>query len=1012
MPAKKKKQLGSSEFRTVAGEAFRGVVNSSDTGENTRFCEGLAGICLPDSKALLAMRERYLATGNDEAGVRPVVLESWQRCRAHGLNPRVLCRQSPDRELLAVARRESHALLSAAEPLLALAHQTLADQPHLLALSDANARILRLWTDPLTQGAGNEACNLFEGASWSERDVGCNGIGTCLHVAEPVILIGPEHFQEEYVGWTCIGVPLKTSDGSVIGALDLSVPNPHVRPHTWGWILSVAATIEVAVAAQDGGDAPALLPPDLANPLNTVRGVLDLLVRQLRLSPPHSHFVEEARRDLDTADQGLRLAMSALARTQQELVQQREALAMDVTERKLAEESLRESERRFREVLENSLDAAYRRDLRTDTYDYVSPVIKKVFDIEPDVLQSMSVAQLIARIHPDDRDDVTSAIEKGIAAGAGRVEYRFQGDDGQYRWLADHFTVQKDPDGKPISRGGIVREITELRKAQDALKEDDRRKDEFLAMLGHELRNPLAAITTGLRLLRSPNAQQHEWVKDSIERQTKQLVSLVDDLLDISRITRGKIQLRSQIIDLRTIADSAAESTADLMAEKKHAFTVSRPERPLWTLGDPTRLQQIIANLLNNAAKYTPDGGRIELTLARVHDEAVITVKDNGIGIPADMQESIFELFGQVDSEAHRPQQGLGIGLSLVKRLVGLHGGRVSLASEGPGKGTEFTVRLAIAQGAENLAHDARSHEPPDEEPLDILVVEDTRETAQFLSAILQDKGHTVRVAETGTRATELAAERQPDLVLLDIGLPDISGYQVAEKLRKELGYHRTLILAATGYGQEKDRQRSRRAGIDHHLVKPIEYEAVAVLVREWRRTPRGGPLPDGPRPSAEASSPGPVRSARILIIDDTRAIARMMQQMLQADGYQAEVAFDGPSGVEVAGRFRPDLVLCDLNLPGASGFDVLKALKSDAALNGTLVAAMTGYDGDEYRERTSAAGFDAHLVKPIEMEQIQDLIRRLESSTVVSSGYGPGRKGRAPGRSYPAGTRKRRPTA
>jgi PAS domain S-box-containing protein len=652
----------------------------------------------------------------------------------------------------------------------------------------------------------------------------------------------------------------------------------------------------------------------------------------------------------------------------------------DVTEQKRAEEALRESERRFREVLEGSLDAAYRRDLRTDLYDYLSPVVKQVFAVELEAMRAMSVTDLLHRIHPDDRDSVRRIIDESLLTGSGRIEYRFRGDDGHYRWLADHFTVQKSESGEPLSRSGIVRDVTELRSAQDALQEDDRRKDEFLAMLGHELRNPLAAITTGLRLLRSPNAEQHEWVKESLERQTRQMVALVDDLLDIARITRGKIQLRSEIVDLRPIAESAAESTADLMAEKRHAFVVTGFEGPLRVLGDPTRLQQIIANLLNNAAKYTNDGGRIELTLARVGDEAVVQVRDNGMGIPDDMQESIFELFGQIDSAIHRPQQGLGIGLNLVKKLVELHDGLVSVVSEGADKGSQFTVRLPIVEWAEGAEGESRPPEGAGEERLDILVVEDNPDTARMLGAVLQEKGHDVRLAENGLRAIQMATQRQPDLVVLDIGLPDISGYEVAEALRRVLGHGRTLIVAATGYGQENDRQQSRQAGVDHHLVKPVEYETLALLTREWRRTARQRQPEVEPAQLTAGATTGRARPAKVLVIDDTRAIARITQRMLQDRGHETEIAFDGPSGIEVAKRFRPEVVLCDLNLPGASGFDVLKALRDEPALNGVLVAAMTGYDDDEHKGRTKTAGFNAHLVKPVSLEQLDQLIRQLPS--------------------------------
>ncbi|MHB8902559.1 MAG: PAS domain-containing hybrid sensor histidine kinase/response regulator, partial [Thermoguttaceae bacterium] len=560
---------------------------------------------------------------------------------------------------------------------------------------------------------------------------------------------------------------------------------------------------------------------------------------------------------------------------------------VDITKRKGTEQTLRESEEKFRTFFQNAAVGATQLGL-DNRFLEVNDQFCRITGFDHDELLGMTPDDLT---HPEDRPQASSLLSaylSGQGGGAYHVEKRYVRKDGRVVWVEVTAALVRDPDGTPVCSAGIIQDVTERKRIEETLREDDRRKDEFLAMLGHELRNPLAAITTGLRLLRSPHAEQHEWVKQSLEHQTRQLVALVDDLLDISRITRGKIQLRSEIVDLRTVAQNAAESTTDLMVEKKHAFTLSCPEAPLPVLGDPTRLQQIVANLVNNAAKYTPDEGRIELKLERVGDEAVICVKDNGLGIPADMQGSIFELFGQVDSATHRPQQGLGIGLSLVKMLVGLHGGSVAVASEGAGKGSTFTVRLPAVETTEALKEDRGRNATADGELFDILLVEDNHQVAQMLKIVLEERSHAVRVAESGREAIRMGRASRPKVVILDIGLPDMSGYEVAQTLRQEPGYADTLIIAATGYGQERDRQRSREAGIDHHLVKPIEYETIALLAREWRRTVRSrgsAAAPAGAGRAASESAPEG-RGARVLVIDDTRVIAKITQQMLQQEGH------------------------------------------------------------------------------------------------------------------------------
>lgn len=677
------------------------------------------------------------------------------------------------------------------------------------------------------------------------------------------------------------------------------------------------------------------------------------------------------------ADQGSWLVRAAPVRDNDGKVIGAIEVAHDITERIRSEKALRESEERFRTLADNMSQLAW----MTDRAGWIFWYNRRWLDYTGTNLEEMQGWGWQMVHHPDHVQRVVQKFRDSIEAGTVWEDtFPLRGKDGTYRWFLSRAIPIFDEAGQVVRWFGTNTDITELREIQEVLKEADRRKDEFLAMLGHELRNPLAAITTGLRLLRSPNSQQHEWVKESLEGQTRQLKNLVDDLLDISRITRGKIQLRPEVVDLKNLVERAAESVAEIVAERHHSLAVSLPEERLLAFADPTRLQQVIVNLLSNSAKYTNDGGRIELRLHRDAQEAVIQVNDNGLGIPHDMQESIFDLFGQVDSATHRPQQGLGIGLHLVKSLVELHEGTIAVRSDGPGCGSEFTVRLPLLTSAGVIQESRRSSGTDDCTALDILLVEDNRDAGRMLCGILREEGHRVRHAEDGGRGVELASAHQPDLVLLDIGLPGMNGYQVAEKLRQDLRYQDTLIIAVTGYGQEADRQRSLTAGIDHHLVKPIEYETLLMLAREWLRTDRGRRRLAARRP--EPAAQPPAKPTRILIIDDMAAVAQMTRLMLEQHGHEVEIALDGPSGIEAARRFRPDLVLCDISLPGMSGYDILHALHAETGLEGTRVVALTGYDDEEHKRRTAEAGFFAHLVKPFTLEALQGLIARLSGES------------------------------
>jgi signal transduction histidine kinase/CheY-like chemotaxis protein len=396
--------------------------------------------------------------------------------------------------------------------------------------------------------------------------------------------------------------------------------------------------------------------------------------------------------------------------------------------------------------------------------------------------------------------------------------------------------------------GAMATDFIQRVRAEEALKEADRRKDEFLAMLGHELRNPLAPIhntVETLRLLHPSEGRLHE-AYDLIDRQVTYLSRLVDDLLDVSRITRGLVALHREPVDLAGVVGHAAELARGTLEEQGHTVTIALPPQPVTLDADPTRLTQVVFNLLHNAAKYTPPGGQIILTAERDGSALVLHVRDTGVGMSAALLAHVFDLFTQGERTPDRAPGGLGLGLTLVKRLVELHGGTVVARSTGPGRGSEFIVRLPTLPGA--VAEPARPRAavaPAAPRPARILVVDDNVDVADSLAALLKELGHDVRMAHAGPQALELAQDFRPEVVLLDIGLPGMDGYEVARRLRREPGPGGVLLVALSGYGQEEDRRRSREAGFDEHVVKPMKLATLQGLLG------RLGPA-DGQRPVGE----------------------------------------------------------------------------------------------------------------------------------------------------------------
>jgi signal transduction histidine kinase/ActR/RegA family two-component response regulator len=382
-------------------------------------------------------------------------------------------------------------------------------------------------------------------------------------------------------------------------------------------------------------------------------------------------------------------------------------------------------------------------------------------------------------------------------------------------------------------------EIRVREAAEAALREADRRKDEFLATLAHELRNPLAPIRHAVKILEVPGAtdEQRDWGRKVIARQVQRMALLLDDLLDVSRITRGRLELRKDYVSLQALVAAAIEPARPLLEAKHHALQIALPAEPIELEVDPLRMSQALSNLLTNAAKYTDAGGTIKVSAALDPEALTIRVRDNGIGLSAAALPNLFEMFSQVESVIDRAEGGLGIGLALVKGLLALHGGTVAASSDGVGKGSEFVIRLPrstlTAAAREKIAEPSAAPQAAGPRGR-ILVVDDNRDAAETLALVLEMFGHQLRMGHTGHEALELGSRERPDAIILDIGMPDMTGYEVARRIRREAWGRKTFLLAITGWGQEDDKEAARAAGFDGHLTKPVDPDQVQLLLADF----------------------------------------------------------------------------------------------------------------------------------------------------------------------------------
>ena len=454
-----------------------------------------------------------------------------------------------------------------------------------------------------------------------------------------------------------------------------------------------------------------------------------------------------------------------------------------------------------------------------------------------------AVGQPITLIIPPERIDEEREILAKLVAGE-RIEH-FETvrvtRDGRRLDISLTISPVRDGEGRIIGASKVARDITERKRAEEAIRDADRRKDEFLALLAHELRNPLAPLRNGLEVMRiaASDAIAVAQARDMMERQLGHMVRLIDDLLDVSRISRNKMELRRERVLLADVVQSAVEAARPLIDAAGHTLAVSLPREPVSLDADLTRLAQVLGNLLTNSAKYTRPGGHIWLVAEQRADDVLISVRDDGIGIPAESLPRIFDMFSQVDRSIERATGGLGIGLALVKGLVEMHGGTVTAASNGPDRGSTFTVRLPLMRAGPEVvpADPARGGRPAGEPVRRILVVDDNDDSARSMAGLLKFLGNDVRTAHDGFAAVTVAEEFRPEIILMDVGMPRLNGYEATRRIREQPWGRHVTIIALTGWGQDGDKVRSKEAGCNGHLVKPVSLTDLQSLFAELTRT-------------------------------------------------------------------------------------------------------------------------------------------------------------------------------
>lgn len=512
----------------------------------------------------------------------------------------------------------------------------------------------------------------------------------------------------------------------------------------------------------------------------------------------------------------------------------------DFTEGKLAADALRESEGRLRVALDAAEMGTWLWRIETDEQ-VLDESLRRLMGLQPDE-KVVDLGGFLRAVHEGDRERVQQEFERcRLEGGSFQVEFRVVLPYGDVRWLRDQGKAFADESGRPIFLTGACLDITDRRRAEEALHDADRKKDEFLALLAHELRNPLAPLRNGLQVIKfaAANAEAVTQARTMMDRQLSHMVRLIDDLLDVSRLSQKKLHLQRTVVVLAEVVANAVETARPAIEAAGHELTVSLPAEPLYLDADLTRLAQVFNNLLNNSTKYTPRGGHIWLTATRRENAVSVAVRDTGIGIPAEALPHVFDMFSQVDRSMERTTGGLGIGLALVKGVVEMHDGVISAESPGVGQGSTFTVTFPIKDGGSGstpagLAEESQQAQMPGRR---ILVVDDNPDSANSMALMLTLLGNEVRTAHDGIEALETAAGFRPEVILMDLGMPRLNGLETTRRIRDTEWGRSMTVIALTGWGQEMDRERSRLAGCDGHLVKPVSLSDLEKMLAELRRT-------------------------------------------------------------------------------------------------------------------------------------------------------------------------------
>jgi PAS domain S-box-containing protein len=505
----------------------------------------------------------------------------------------------------------------------------------------------------------------------------------------------------------------------------------------------------------------------------------------------------------------------------------------DITERKRAEEALRASEARFRQLADAMPQLVWTAG-PDGAVDYFNSRAAEYAGLVQSPGDGLGWARVL---HPDDIQRCQEAWRDAISSGMTYdCEHRLRMADGSWRWHLSRAVPVRDQQWHVVKWFGTATDIQDLKLAQEALREADRRKDEFLATLAHELRNPLAPIRNAVQILKRNDAPEptQEAARNMIDRQMQHMVRLIDDLLDVSRITRGKLQLQRQRLDLAQVLEHAIDVARPLIEHAGLDLSVSLPPQPVHVDADPVRLTQVLTNLLDNACKYTGKDGEIRLCAERDGADVVVTVSDTGIGIAREILPQVFDMFTQVQSASERAKSGLGIGLALARGLVQMHGGDIEALSDGPGKGSTFIIRLPADQGTlVSPPAQPETSSKPETTKHRVLVADDTEDVAKSLAVLLRLEGHEVATAQDGLEAVEAAERMRPDLALLDLGMPKLDGYGACRRIREQPWGKAMHIVAFTGWGQDEARRKCEEAGFDDHLVKPVDPDNVLQLLAE-----------------------------------------------------------------------------------------------------------------------------------------------------------------------------------